>query len=117
MEERDVIIKQIQEKLEIELRLENISKMTLDEYRDFIISLFEYINLYKDKYLLTYLDFREFARGLIYKYDFEDSCSERLAFFIDELGVFYTPPPYFWDSNFEDFKHKMEKDVSKGNGL
>jgi hypothetical protein len=37
MEERNAIIKQIQEKLEIELRPENISNMTLDEYRDFII--------------------------------------------------------------------------------
>lgn len=35
MEERDVIIKQIQENLEIELRPEYISKMTLEGYRDF----------------------------------------------------------------------------------
>ncbi|MDR6922268.1 hypothetical protein [Chryseobacterium sp. 2987] len=45
MEEREIIIKQIEEKLSIELRPENISKMSLDEYRDFIISMFEYINL------------------------------------------------------------------------
>ncbi|WP_295232001.1 hypothetical protein [uncultured Chryseobacterium sp.] len=51
MEKRDIIIKQIQEKLAIGLQPENISKMTLDEYRDFIISMFEYINLYKDKYI------------------------------------------------------------------
>ncbi len=121
MEERDLIIKQIQEKLEIELRPENICKMTLDKYRDFIISMFEYINLYKDKYLLTSLDFREFANDFVYNYeddDYEDNCGERVRFFMDELAILYTyHPPFFWDSNFEDFKYKMKRHVTKGNGL
>ncbi|MCF2218678.1 hypothetical protein H9Q08_05115 [Chryseobacterium sp. PS-8] len=121
MKERDLIIKQIQEKLKIELRPENISKMTLDEYRDFIISTFEYINLYKDKYLLTSLDFREFANDFVYNYEddgYEDNCSERVRFFMDELAIIYTyNPPFFWDSNFEDFKYKMKRHVTKGNGL
>lgn len=121
MEERDLIIKQIQERLEIELNPEKISKMTLDEYRDFIISMFEYINLYKDKYLLTHLDFREFANDFVKNYyddDYEDNCGERIRFFMDELAILYTyHPPFFWDSNFEDFKYKMKRDVSRGNGL
>lgn len=116
MEERDVIIKQIQEKLAIGLQPENISKMTLDEYRDFIISMFEYINLYKDKYILTSLDFKEFANDFIYNY--EDNCGERVRFFKDELAILYTYyPPFFWDSDFEDFKYKMKQHVTKGNGL
>lgn len=120
MEEREIIIKQIEEKLSIELRPENISKMTLNEYRDFIISMFEYINLYKDKYLLTSLDFREFANDFVYNYedDDEDNCGERVRFFMDELAILYTfHPPFFWDSNFEDFKYKMKRNVTKGNGL
>ena len=121
MKGRDLIIKQIEEKLSIELRPENISKMTLDEYRNFIISMFEYTNLYKDKYLLTYLDFREFANDFIYNYDdddYDDNCGERVRFFMDELAILYTyHPPFFWDSNFEDFKYKMERHVTKGNGL
>lgn len=121
MEEREIIIKQIEEKLSIELRPENISKMNLDEYRDFIVSMFEYINLYKDKYLLTNVDFREFANDFVYNYEddgYEDNCGERVRFFMDELAILYTYyPPFFWDSNFDDFKNKMEKQVSKGNGL
>jgi hypothetical protein len=100
MEEREIIIKKIEDKLSIELRPENISKMTLDEYRDFIISIFEYINLYKDKYLLTYSDFRKFANNFIYDYEddgYEDNCGERVRFFMDELVILYTyHPPFFW---------------------
>lgn len=100
--------------------------MTLDEYGDFIISMFEYINLYKDKYLLTSLDFREFANEFVYNYEdnsyednsYEDNCGERVRFFMDELAILYTyHPPFFLDSNFEDFKGKMKRNVTKGNGL
>lgn len=37
---------------------------------------------------------------------------------MDEL-IFYfaTPPPYFFHSNFEDFKNKLKKDFTEGNGL
>jgi len=121
MEARNKIIKQIEEKLSTELKAEKFSKFNLNEYRDFIISMFEYINQYKDKYLLTYLDFREFANDFIYNYDddgYDDNCSERVRFFMDELAILYSHnQPHFWDSNFEDFKHKMERDVTKGNGL
>lgn len=37
---------------------------------------------------------------------------------MDELAIIYTcHPPFFWDSNFEDFKYKMKRHVTKGNGL
>lgn len=121
MEERNTIIKHIEEKLSYELRPEKISKLSLIEYRNFIISMFKYINEYKNKYLLTCLDFREFANDFIYNYEddgYEDNCGERVRFFMDELAVLYAhQPPLFWDSDFEDFKRKMERDVSSGNGL
>jgi hypothetical protein len=61
MEGREIIIQQIKEKLKTDLIPENICSLNLDEYRNFVISLFEHINLYKDKYVLTYHDFREYA--------------------------------------------------------
>lgn len=41
MEER-VIIRKILEKLYIEFNPENLSKLTLDQYRDLFFSIFEY---------------------------------------------------------------------------
>ena len=57
----------------------------------------------------------------VYNYEddgYEDNCGERVRFFMDELAILYTyHPPFFWDSNFEDFKYKMKRHISKGNGL
>jgi len=117
MEERNIIIKKIKDKLKTDLVPTNICSLTLDEYRNFVISLFEYINSYKDKYVLTYHDFREYADTIYRENEFEDDCLERLAFIIDELGVFYTQSPHFWDSSFENFKDKMIRNISKGSGL
>jgi hypothetical protein len=52
------------------------------------------INQYKDKYLLTHLDFREFANDFVYNY--EDNCGERVRFFMDELVILYTYYPHFF---------------------
>jgi len=121
MEERSVIIRKILEKLYIEFNPENLSNLTIDEYRDFFFSIFEYINLYKEKYHLTEKDFVEFSKTIHdrYNYDkYEDNCWERVAFFMDELiFCFSTPPPYFFHSNFEDFKNKLKRDFTEGNGL
>lgn len=121
MEERDVIIRKILEKLYVEFNPENLSKLTLDQYRDFFFSIFEYINLYKSKYHLKEEDFVEFSKTIHYKYnydEYEDNCWERVAFFMDELiFCFSTPPPYFFHSSFEDFKNKLKKDFTEGNGL
>ncbi|MDQ1098572.1 MULTISPECIES: hypothetical protein [Chryseobacterium] len=121
MEERDVIIRKILEKLYVEFNPEKISKLTLDQYNDFFFSIFDYINLYKNKYQLTEKDFVEFSKIIHHKYDYdkyEDNCWERVAFFMDELiFCFSTRPPYFFDSNFEDFKDKIKKYMTKGNGL
>jgi hypothetical protein len=66
-------------------------------------------------------DFIEFRKNIHTKYDFEkyeDNCWERVSFFMDELiFCFSTPPPYFFHSNFEDFKNKFERDFTEGNGL
>jgi hypothetical protein len=121
MEEKDVIIRKILEKLYVEFNPENLSRLTLDQYRDFFFSVFEYINLYKNKYHLTEEDFVEFSKNIHLKYnydEYEDNCWERVAFFMDELIFrFSTPPPYFFHSNFEDFKNKLKSDFTEGNGL
>lgn len=100
MEERDVIVRKILEKLYIEFNPENLSRLTIDQYRDFFFSLFEYINLYKNKYHLTEKDFVEFSKNIHHKYNFdeyEDNCWERVTFFMDELIFrFATPPPFFF---------------------
>lgn len=37
---------------------------------------------------------------------------------MDELIFrFSTPTPYFFHSNFEDFKNKLKRDFTEGNGL
>ena len=121
MEERDVIIRKILEKLYIEFNPENLSRLTIDQYRDFFFSIFEYINLYKNKYHLTEKDFVEFSKNIHHKYNYdgyEDNCWERVAFFMDELIFrFATPPPYFFHADFDDFKNKLKRDFTKGNGL
>ncbi|MBL1220594.1 hypothetical protein JET18_07075 [Chryseobacterium sp. L7] len=121
MEEKDVIIRKILEKLYIEFNPEILYQLTLEQYGDFLISIFEYINLYKDKYHLSEKDFMEFNKVIHHKYEYdkyEDNCWQRVAFFMDELiFCFSTPAPYFFDSNFEDFKNKIKKDMRKGNGL
>lgn len=121
MEERDSIIRKILDELYIKFDPKNLYQLTLDQYGDFLISTFEYINLYKDKYHLSKKDFVEFNKLIHHKYnydEYEDNCWERVAFFMDELiFCFSTRPPYFFDSNFEGFKNKIRKDMTKGNGL
>lgn len=121
MENRVIVIRNILEKLYVEFNPEKLSNLTLDEYRSVFFSVFEYISLYKDKYSSKEDDFIEFRKNIHTKYDFEkyeDNCWERVSFFMDELiFCFSTPPPYFFHSNFEDFKNKFERDFTEGNGL
>lgn len=121
MEEKNVIIREILEKLYLEFNPENLNKLTLHQYGEFLISIFEFINLYKDKYHLNKNDFAEFHKVIHHKYsydDYEDNIWQRVAFFMDELiFCFATTPPYFFDSDFEDFKNKIRGDMSEGNGL
>ena len=66
-------------------------------------------------------DFLEFHKVIHHKYnydEYEDNIWERVAFFMDELiFCFATQAPYFFDSEFEDFKKKIRKDMTEGNGL
>lgn len=121
MEKRNIIIDQILENLYIKFDPKTLSKLTIEQYKDLFFSIFEYINFYKDKCNLIEEDFVEFSKNIHNKYnydEYEDNCWERVAFFMDELIFrFSTPPPYFFHSNFEDFKAKLEKDFTEGNGL
>ncbi|QQV02991.1 MULTISPECIES: hypothetical protein [Chryseobacterium] len=121
MENRDIIIRKILEKLYIEFNPEILSKLTLQQYKDLFFSVFEYINFYKDKYHLIEEDFVDFSKKIHLKYNYDeynDNCWERVAFFMDELIFrFATSPPYFFHSNFKDFKDKFGKDFTEGNGL
>lgn len=121
MENRELIIARILEKLYEEFNPKILSKLTIEEYKEFLISIFDFVNLYKDKYHLKGNDFIEFHKTIGEKYDFDDyeeNCWQRVAFFMDEfIFMWATKPPYFYYDDFEEFKTKLIRDVHEGNGL
>lgn len=110
---RELIINEIKKKLLEELTYEKICSINIDDFRNTVIELFGFINIYKDEYRLNCYDFRKFLDKIYYDLDLKKDWEEnRFTLIIGELAIYYTQEPYFWNTTFEEYKIKLNKLLS-----
>jgi hypothetical protein len=109
------IINLIKSKIIKEYTIENISSLSLEEFRIYIIDLFKLIYDNKDTYNLSYIDFRDFLNEFYFNIDVENiNIQNRFILLVEEIALNYACEPYLWNSSFKEFKIKIIKDLNSG---
>lgn len=107
---RNLVIKKIENRLIEDLSYHKICNSDIEEYKKTVIELFRFISSYIAEYNLKCYDFRRFLDDFYFDLDLKNDFEvNRYTLIIDELAVYYTSEPYFWDTPFNVFIDKINK--------
>ena len=101
----------VEQLIEVMLRglaFEKVCSHVLNDFKHNVLELFKYLDIYKDKYTLDCYDFREFLADFWYHLDKKNDWEEnRYALIIEELAIYYTNEPLFWNTPFDLYLTKL----------
>ncbi|WP_295232000.1 hypothetical protein [uncultured Chryseobacterium sp.] len=111
MDTSKIKIEELKNIIKEELNYNNISNLSIDEYRKFIYDFFKILTSYKQQGIKK-ADIEDFINKLYTSQSSNfknDIIKEDMFSFITEEMLNFCPSPFFWDISLEEYMEKWEK--------
>jgi len=110
------VINEFKFKLKNNLTYVNLCSKSIDEYKEFVIKLFEELNVLKIHAGAELIDFKDLVLDVYSSQTTDDiQCENRLLDLCSEISTVYANEPFFWDTDFEIYKISLIKMLESHN--